>query len=327
MKEEKIITEINAEYDSTGEGLEDLISVKGNTATLHPANGNSVKLTITLKYNDGRPAPGISVSCWSVPKTLTSNDWRDVNRLSPRFGTGASTIRNRVSQGVVRLISRITPSRTHTNTNGQASFKIDSFHICGNASQPASDTIIVESRAGRSTYIVKSAVKGLVPLTDDESGGLTTSGLVGRHLHPQVISVLKNIGGAWKSVANKPSGMPNYITITGASMKWGGLNPPHMTHRFGGTADIRPIGTKSGPVSVGDSHYHKKGTSIIIDFLKQTGATEIRFADNLPGVTKVDSSHKNHIHASWLRNPNEPWFVESSIYEKLDKKLNPIQLK
>ncbi len=309
--EEKITTEINAFYDSTGDGIEEVIPLAGDT--LFPSNGNNVTITITLKYSDGSPAPGISVSCWSEPKTLTGSDWRQVNQLASRFGRGAGTIRQRVSQGIVRLSTKVTPAKTNTNSNGQASFRLDSFHICGNDSNPASDLIIVESRAGRETYTIKSAVEGLSALQDNESAGLTTSGLVGRHLHTQVISILKNIGGAWQNVGGKPAEMPNFIVVTGASMKWGGLNPPHMTHRFGGTSDIRPIGTKGGSVSVGDSHYHREATGIIIDFMKQTGATEIRFADNLPGVTTVDSKHKNHIHVSWLRKPTEPWFVEPEI--------------
>ena len=85
-----------------------------------------------------------------------------------------------------------------------------------------------------------------------------------------------------------------------------------MTHRFGGTVDIRPIGTKKGSVKVGDAHYHRNWTGAIINALSRSGATEIRFADNLPGVTRVDSSHKNHIHVSWLLKPSEPWFVPDS---------------
>ena len=310
-KDEKITSKIAAFYDSTDDGIEEIIPFSGDT--LFPSNGNSVIITVTLKDSNGKPASGISVSCWSEAKTLTGSDWRQINQLASRFGRGAGTIRQRVSQGVVRLSTRVTPPRANTNSNGQVSFKLDSFHICGNESSPASDLITIESRAGRDIYTIKSAVEGLSPLQDNESDGLTTSGLIGRHLHPQVISILKNIGRAWQKVDDKPPEMPNFIVVTGASMRWGGLNPPHMTHRFGGTTDIRPIGTKSGPVSVDDTHYHKKATGIIINFMKQTGATEIRFADNLPGVTKVDSTHKDHIHVSWLKKPSEPWFVEPTI--------------
>jgi hypothetical protein len=74
-----------------------------------------------------------------------------------------------------------------------------------------------------------------------------------------------------------------------------------MTRRFGGTADVRPIGTQDGPVQVGDPHYHRKSKGIIIDLLRQTNATAIRFADNLPGVTAVDPTHRNHIHLTSCR--------------------------
>src|SRR5262249_54307176 len=161
--------------------------------------------------------------------------------------------------------------------------------------------------AGTTRSTIRSAVEGLEALVDDRAGGLTTDGLVGRHLHPQVIKGLKAIGQAWQKGQGKPSGTAHFITITGASRRWGGFNPPHMTHRFGGTVDIRPIGTREGPVSVGAPHYYKDGTAVLVDLLRQGGASEIRFADNLPGVTTKDAKHTDHIHASWLKNPLEPW--------------------
>ena len=281
--------------------------------TLFPSNGNTANLTVTLKYSNGSPAPGKTVSCQARPLTLAGADWRDVNGLAPRFGGSQQTIRDRIAQGIVRLGVRVTPASGITDANGQVVFVLASFHVCGNEGVPASDQIIVNSEAGTDTHVVKSAVGGLAPLSDNPQGGLTTSGVVGRHLNPQIIRVLQSIGQAWQKVGNKPTGMPNWITVTAASMKWGGLNPPHMTHRFGGSVDVRPIGTQNGPVSVGAPNYHRQATGIIIDFMKQTGASEIRFADNLPGVSAIDSSHRDHIHVSWLNNPSEPWFTISNF--------------
>lgn len=298
--------------DSSGDGLEDQLALAGNETILFPKNGNSVTFQVILKYSNGSPAPGKTVQCRSEVRTLAGAEWRTVNQLAPRFGRGEARIRERVASETIRLSARVVPAVATTDANGVASFRVDAFHVCGNDASPASDHIIATSEAGESRAIVACAVEGMAALVDDEAGGMTTSGLVGRHLIPEIISVLKAIGQAWQKVGNKPPGMPNYITITGASLRWGGLNPPHMTHRFGGTADVRPIGTKVGQVSVGDAHYHREATAIIVDYLRQTGATEIRFADNLPGVTAVDSDHKNHIHASWLKKPDEPWFTSVS---------------
>jgi len=308
--EPALTSEATLSIDRTGDGLDYEFALAGDELTLFPSNGNSATLTVTLRFSNGSPAPGRTVRCESRPLSLVGAEWRQVNSLAPRFGGSQQTIRERVSQGVIRLGVRVVPSSAVTNSAGQAQFRLDSFHVCGNDGQPAADEVITTSEAGTNRTIVKSAVEGLAPLVDNPAGGVTTSGLVGRHLHPQIIGVLDAIGKAWQKVGNKPTGMPNYITVTGASMRWGGLNPPHITHRFGGTADVRPIGTKAGPVSVGDAHYHREATAIIVDYMKQTGAAEIRFADALPGVTNVDGSHRDHIHVSWLQNPAEPWFVK-----------------
>lgn len=296
-------------FDQSGDGLGFDTLIAGDEVTLFPANGNNSTITITLKYSNGQPAPGKTVRCESRPLFLTGGEWRSVNALAPRFGKGEQTIRDRVAEAVVRLGVRVTPASAVTNGNGQAQFRLDSFHTCGNENAPAADEILAVSEGGTNRVVLKSAVEGLAALSDNPGGGLTTSGLVGRHLHPQIIQVLQAIGQEWQKVQGKPSGMPNYITVTGASLRWGGLNPPHLTHRFGGTADVRPIGTREGPVSVGDAHYHRQATGIIVDLMKQTGASEIRFADNLPGVTVVDGSHRGHIHVSWLKSPLEPWLT------------------
>jgi len=292
-----------------GDFLDDQIAVAANEMTLFPANGASAQFTVTITYTDGRPVPGQTVACASRPSSLTGTEWRTKEGLAPRFGHSAARVRQLLSQGQVRLGVRVTPPNAMTDANGKAVFRLDSFHVCGNEGTPAADEITATSAAGVNRGIVKSAVEGLAALVDDRNGGLATDGLVGRHLHPQVIQILKSVGQAWQRVEGKPEGTPNFITITGASLRWGGLNPPHMTHRFGGTADVRPIGTREGPVSVGDSHYNRDATKILVDFLHQTKASEIRFADDLPGVTKIDPSHKNHIHVSWLQNPTEPWLL------------------
>jgi hypothetical protein len=211
---------------------------------------------------------------------------------------------------------RVTPASAVTDASGNAKFQLDSFHICGNEGSPASDEVISTSEAGTTRDVIKSAVSNMVPLADNPAGGLTSEGLVGRHFQNALIPVLQSLGSAWQRVGNKPPGMPNFLVVTGASMRWGGLNPPHMTHRFGGTADIRPIGTATGPVSVGGANYHREATGILVDMMKRTGATEIRFADNLPGVTNVDGSHRDHIHVSWLTSPAEPWFTITSEFVK-----------
>ncbi|MEQ8397574.1 hypothetical protein [Thalassobaculum sp.] len=305
---------MNCEFllDRTGDGMVEEFEPFAGEEMLFPANGNKASFQVTLRYGDGRPAPGRRVTCRSEPASLIAAQWRDVNHLAPRFERSEALIRDRVAQAMVRLGARVTPTVATTDRSGVATFTVEAFHVCGNDAAAAADHIIANSEAGESRALIKCGVAGLAALSDSPGSGLTTSGLVGRHMHPDVIRVLQAIGAAWQQVGGKPAGMPNHITVTGATMRWGGLNPPHLTHRFGGTADLRPIGTRDAPVSVSDPHYHRRGTEILVDFLRQTGATAIYFAENLPGVTKVDAGHRDHIHASWLRNPLEPWLTRLS---------------
>ncbi|MEK0161087.1 hypothetical protein WLQ65_18425 [Pseudoalteromonas piscicida] len=278
--------------------------------TLYPKNGNSALWTLTLTYSDGRPAVGKTITINSTYNTLTTSSWRDKNTMANRFPSGSrATVIQRIDQGLFRLRAPYEASSLVTDANGQVKVTVNNFHSCGNEQQPGSDKLTASTGNLQAQLIVKCAVTGLVNIPDRASEGLTTAGLVGRHLHPDLLSALQNLGQAWKNVQNKPVGMPNYLIITGATMRWGGINPPHFTHKFGGTVDIRPIGTSSGPVSVGDAHYHRQATQTIVDALVQLGATKIIFADNLKGVTDVKSNHKNHLHVSFLTEPLEPWLA------------------
>lgn len=303
----KIVATSLVTVDLWGDGLDERATTD-DPITLFPASGNSATVTITLTDQSGNPVPGIDVICTSAYETLSQPEWRDPATLAARFpAASASRLLERIRQGVVRLATEPKPTGQPTDQNGQASFLIEAFHVCGNESEPASDRVTFDWGSGSRVKIVRSAVEGLVELVDNAAGGLITDGLVGRHLHPDVIAVLQEIGQAWLETENKPPGMPNYITITAASMRWGGINPPHMTHRFGGTADVRPISTDGRPTRVGAANYSRRGTEIIVDYMRQKGASEIRFAQDLPGVTVVDASHSNHVHVSWLRQPSEPW--------------------
>ncbi len=136
-------------------------------------------------------------------------------------------------------------------------------------------------------------------------------GLVGRYLFPQLNQLLLKIGRAWKdstgTITIQLPKYPRHVTITGASMKWGGLNPPHLAHRFGGAVDLRPISTDGEPTEVGASNYHRPGNETLVRILTQAEPppTQIIFGDKINGVTLVREDHKNHLHVSWLQRPSE----------------------
>ncbi|MEC4089623.1 hypothetical protein [Pseudoalteromonas rubra] len=281
--------------------------------TLFPKNGNTTLWTLTLTNAQGQPIVGEPVEISAAPLTLIAPQWREPSDMAARFSSSVRTkVLTRIEQGLFRLKAPFEISSPMTDARGQISVSINNFHSCGNDSIPGSDQFVARAGTQQLTLTVKCAVTGLVAIPDTPSQGLTTAGLVGRHLHPDLLSALQNLGRAWHAQPGKPTGMPDYLTITGATMRWGGINPPHFTHKFGGTVDIRPIGTQAGPISVGDAAYDRQATQSLVDALVQLGATQIIFADNLTGVTQVKANHKNHLHVSFLSEPLEPWHSDAS---------------
>lgn len=279
-------------------------------ATIFPKNGNYLVWTLTLTYSDGSPASGIPMSVSSQPYTLTGSGWRTPNGLANRFlGGSRTTVLQRYAAGVLRLQAPISPTSGQTDLQGEFSVRVDNFHTCGNESTPGSDLVTISYASQSSILKINCAVPGLVNIPDNPAGGLITSGLVGRHLDPLLLAAMQNLGRAWRDVPNKPSHTPDFLAITGATMRWGGINPPHLTHKFGGTIDLRPIGSKAGNVDHHDDEYDPIGTQAIVTALVNMGASLIIFSDNLVGVTKVRSDHSSHLHVSFLVNPKEPWFV------------------
>ena len=227
----------------------------------------------------------------------------------------AATLRSRHSQGLVRLGATFNHTSENTDSQGQATFVVQAWHVCGNEGSPATDELVFRSsKAGIARDRLSCGVDGLTRITNDASRGIVTkSGIKGAYIAAQLNPVLESIGATWANVTGKPSGMLNHIVVTDGSLRWGGLISPHLTHRFGGTVDIRPISTDGKHTEVGTSNYSKQGTEILIAIIKSTNATRIIFGQDLPGVTDVQSDHSDHIHVSWLDQPKEPWSISASV--------------
>lgn len=276
---------------------------------LVPAAAASVTITIVLADQSGRPAPGVTVNASCRPETLTGVEWRTVDGLVRRWPANSATkLRERIQQGLIRLSGKLDKTSTSTDTDGRASFTIGAWHVCGNESLCGSDRLSLSWRGGSTDVVLRCGMPNMQAVPNEPGNGMIVTGN-GYFVQSGLIGTLRAIGQAWRDTPGKPTGMPSHYVITDGSLRWGGLTPPHMTHRFGGAIDARPISTDGQPTNVGATNYSREGTQILIDYLHQTGASEIRFADPLPHVTVVDASHSNHLHASWLQSPTEPWFV------------------
>lgn len=291
---------------------------------LPPLTDAYADLVLTITDQEGRPVSGFPVSATAGPHHLVDASWRDKETLLSRFPSKArERLRAKIDEGRVRLIGRVRPGSATTGPNGKAEFRYQAIHVCGDKTQPAADKVILRAPGAEPeehSVILKIGMPGLAALTEDPANGVSLKpGIVGRHVHPRLADVITQIGRAWKNLP-RPPGYPNYpnsITITDASLKWGGLNPPHLTHRFGGTMDLRPISTDGKPTNVDAPNYHRRGSEALVQILSKSGTTQIRFADNIPGVTHVDASHSDHLHVSWLSDPVEPWLIPGTALGSL----------
>ena len=288
---------------------------------LLPIAANSAELIIGLVREDGTPASGVIVTASVRPLTLSSASWRTRGGLTARWPhRAAEKLRNRIDQGFVRLQGVLESLTATTDGNGNATFTIKAWHICGNEAVPATDRVTFSWNGGSSSFDIACGVAGLQLLPSDRSAGVVTkSGIRGKYAGKPIVNNLLQVGEAWKK-ARKPKGIVDYITITDGSLRWGGLIPPHLTHRFGGTVDIRPISTDGNPTSIGQKNYSRIYTEGLTDLLHQSGATEVRFGEQLRGVTRVSGDHKDHIHVSWLiqPSPSEPWAIPKPLQLAVD---------
>jgi hypothetical protein len=274
---------------------------------------SSLAWTLTLQYPDGKPAVGVRVTASRRAETLTGANWRTVDGLVARWpASSAQKLRERIEQELVRLGARLDKNSAVTNANGEVTFTIGAWHVCGDESLCGSDRITLSWPDGSLPIVLRCGVPGMVAVPNEPSNGLIVTGN-NYFVRPVLVEILRAIGQAWRDTTGKPSGMPDHFAVTDASIRWGGLKPPHLTHRFGAAVDVRPISTDGRPTSVGAANYSRDGTKVLIDYFHQAGATEIRFADNLPYVTAVDATHADHLHVSWLTNPAEPWVLPPAI--------------
>jgi hypothetical protein len=289
-------------------------SVVGIAPDLPPVTDAYLDYDITVKDQDGNTVPGFSVSAVVMPWHLTEPSWRDLETLLSRYPTTAKDkLRDRVEQGVARLLGKVTPASAMTDSNGVATFRYWAIHICGGDTDPAADVIrfsLPGVKPPELDAFVRVGIAGMVEIPDHPDDGIVRSpNIRGSYVQSALLEISRRIGREWMGARRPPAypSYPKYLTINDASLRWGGLFPPHLNHRFGGAVDIRPISTDGEPAKVGGPNYDHDGNVRLVGILVKSRATEIRFADNIPGVTAVDASHDNHLHVSWLRNPAEPW--------------------
>jgi hypothetical protein len=291
----------------------DHVEMTAEVPMLAPTRDNSVIVTLTLKDNkSGAPIVGRRVSVHTVPESLSGADWRTVDGLAVRWPEkSAAILRQRVSQGLVRLKSALDKESGVTDSTGTFAVRVYAWHVCGPEAVPATDKVIFEYGNGSVAHLVRCGMN-LVEMTREVAWKVQLSPrATGRFVQPGVIDRLKKIGPQWDDVEDGPPSTDFPIVISEASIRWGGLTPPHLTHRFGGTLDFRVPSGDGGPSSPSSANYDRRGVEWLCWLCKSQGATEIRFADAVPGVTTIDPTHADHLHVSFLKDPVEHWLVSA----------------
>src|SRR5690606_32007139 len=104
---------------------------------------------------------------------------------------------------------------------------------------------------------------------------------------------------------------PQPLTITAGNLRWGGLYPPHFTHRRGASLDLRPMSTDGNPTWCSTNgecgaNYDRQQTIRLVKILKAAGAVKIYFNDpeTFAYGAQPLSGHHNHLHVTWLNGDN-----------------------
>ena len=273
---------------------------KKNSVRLQPNGIDWAEVAVNVKRGNN-PASGVPVE-FSIEAVRPTNGWRNTNEVAQRMKGNAAKFRKRVASGRIKLLGTMSPTVVRTDADGNAISRYTVSNIGGNQTNMALERILMSSQAGTTRFDVNIGYDFVnVP---KHPKGLRIVGANGRHCQSPLAKILKNLG---KAVAEAK--WPHPVTITAASLRWGGLYPPHMTHQHGGTLDLRPMSTDGGPTwcktdGTHKANYDRNRTRLLISVLSSTGATRIYFNDP---KTKQDGAsplagHNNHIHFSWIPN-------------------------
>ncbi len=187
-----------------------------------------------------------------------------------------------------------------TDNNGVASVVYRTSHIASDFSQKsrAREKIVVTLSNGKQGQLYLNI--GWTGLQEINSvlGGLRVIGARGTRVHPELRNYLKSLGDAVKG-----ANWPHPVTVTAASLRWGGQYPPHFTHKHGLTLDLRPMSTDGESTwakqdGSSASNYDLERTKRLISDLKGSGGT-VYFNGKGAGGRPM-SGHDNHIHVTWL---------------------------
>ena len=271
-----------------------------------PPDGKTT-LTCEVKVTDQNqePVPGAIVQ-FTLNYNRPGGNWRSAGGMKKLYdkkkGNG-NRAKDLVDKGVIRVIGSLSANSAKTDTNGIARVVYRTSHIASdfNQRERAREQVDVSVGNVRDSLNINVGWTGLKKI-QIVSGGLRVIGATGRYVHPGVHEFLKKLGAEVKNAK-----WPHPVTVTAASLRWGGQYPPHFTHKHGLTLDLRPMSTDGKSTwakenGKSEPNYDSDRTKILIAVLKGSNGT-VYFNGKDAGGTSM-KGHDNHIHVSWLPSTN-----------------------
>lgn len=264
-----------------------------------PPDGRTVVAwRIQVEDAAGRPCAGVPVD-FAVTPVRPLDEWRSPDALAPRFRTAAPAARAAMARGEIRLVGDFAARTVHTDAEGVAVGTYRVSDVAGEQEEIAVERLDAVAGDLRATVLAEIGWPDLADI-EPVDGGLRLVTLR-RWAHHDVVAWLRTLGDA---VAARR--WPHPVSITSGSFRWGGLYPPHLSHRRGGHLDIRPMSRDGQPTwcrpdGTCAPNYDRARTLALVALLASSRPTELFFndPDAAPAGAVPHPGHDNHVHVSW----------------------------
>ncbi|HDR7383806.1 TPA: Ig-like domain-containing protein [Bacillus toyonensis] len=264
-----------------------------------PPNGKETnEFTLTVTDTAGRPVPNDKLTLKIEPINPNGPEWRSEDGVVNRYPQKAQgNVRNKIREGLIRLLGTLDKNEVTTDENGIAKVIYRVSDIGGNESTIGQEKFTVTFSNGESKQaIIEIGYDFLVEIPIIDKGLQIDEKAMGRYVHKDIAPALLKLGEEVKT-----EGWKYPVTITAGTLRWGGLYPPHSTHRTGEELDIRLMTCDGKGHKYTDCEYDREKTQLLVNKLITAGAKTILFDDkSITGVTQKPAfPHLDHLHASF----------------------------
>lgn len=269
------------------------------STTLPPHESAKGTASFTVTDQNGRPVSGVRVK-FKVSAIHPTGAWRTESGMAGKYPKRQQAkARRLIQRGAIRLLGTLNRTSATTNSQGTASVEYTASHIASTLSQNKKGHERITATLDNGTTKTMNVYIGHTGLVVGPTipKGIRFIGAKGKYMQKELKSFLTQLGNGVKK------NWPHPVTITAASLKWGGQYPIHFTHKHGATLDLRPMSTDGKPTwaktdGTHKANYDAERTKALISILKDAGG-KVTFNGKGAGGKPL-AGHDDHIHVSWL---------------------------